>query len=210
MSMSQAGQILIWLVLLLIEMRFEIDFPAVLLGDNQSSIAVAYSPSSTRYARHIDLCGQSLWRACSMPKVRDYTRAYIRTHSNMHHRAASGFPKTADPVSFRGLRDWMANGLDGQWGGEVVETLENLFQQYKMREMFISKRNLALFLAQTKQATQDGLRPRKLRQPGPYFATAIQDEESEDYCDPSGQRRLARRHRIRSGPRTQMALPRRG
>jgi hypothetical protein len=29
----------------------------------------------------------------------------------------------------------MANGLDGQWDGEVVETLENLFQQCKMREM---------------------------------------------------------------------------
>jgi hypothetical protein len=29
----------------------------------------------------------------------------------------------------------MANGLDDQWGGEVVETLEQLFQQCKMREM---------------------------------------------------------------------------
>jgi hypothetical protein len=29
----------------------------------------------------------------------------------------------------------MANGLDDQWDGEVVETLENLFQQCKMREV---------------------------------------------------------------------------
>jgi hypothetical protein len=53
MSMSQAGQFLIWLMLFLIEMRFEIDFPAALLGDNQSSIAVACSPSSTR-PRHLN------------------------------------------------------------------------------------------------------------------------------------------------------------
>jgi hypothetical protein len=50
MAMSQAGQFLIWQVLFLVELRFPLDFPAGLLGDNQASIAVAYSPSSTRYA----------------------------------------------------------------------------------------------------------------------------------------------------------------
>jgi hypothetical protein len=109
-------------MLFLIEMRFEIDFPAALLGDNQSPIAVAYSPSSTRYARHIDLWAKFVAR---MPKMRDYTLAYIRTHSNI----ADQFTKIVDPVSFRRFRDWMANGLDDQWGGEVVETLEKLFQQ---------------------------------------------------------------------------------
>jgi hypothetical protein len=67
-----------------------------------------------------------------MLKMRDYTPAYIRTHSN----TADQFTKIiVDPVSFRQLRDWMANGLDNQWDGEVVETLEKLFQQCKMREM---------------------------------------------------------------------------
>jgi hypothetical protein len=33
----------------------------------------------------------------------------------------------------------MANGLDDQWDGEVVETLEKLFQQCKMREMAARK-----------------------------------------------------------------------
>jgi hypothetical protein len=130
MSMSQAGQFLIWLVLFLIEMRFEIDYPAALLGDNQSSIAVADPPSSTRYAyaRHIDLRAKFVAR---MLKMRDYTLAYIRTHSN----TADQFTKTVDPVSFRRFRDWMANGLDDQWDGEVVETLETKNQQCKMREM---------------------------------------------------------------------------
>jgi hypothetical protein len=40
-------------------------------------------------------------------------------------------------------------------------------------KMFVFKRNLALYLAQTKEATQSGLRPRGLRQPGPNFATII-------------------------------------
>jgi hypothetical protein len=40
--------------------------------------------------------------------------AYIRTHSNI----ADQFTKTVDPVSFRGFRDRMANGLDDQWDGE--------------------------------------------------------------------------------------------
>jgi hypothetical protein len=78
--MSQEDQFLIWLMLFLIEMRFEIDFPAALLGDNQSSIAVAYSPSSTRYARHIDPRATFVAR---MLKMRAYTPAYIRTHSNL-------------------------------------------------------------------------------------------------------------------------------
>jgi hypothetical protein len=33
----------------------------------------------------------------------------------------------------------MANGLDDQWDGEVVEALEKLFQQCKMREMAARK-----------------------------------------------------------------------
>jgi hypothetical protein len=119
-------------MLFLIEMRFEIDYPAALLGDNQSSIAVAYSPSSTRYARHIDLRAKFVAR---MLKMRDYTLAYTRTHSNI----ADQFTKIVDPVSFRRFRDWMANGLDDQWDGEVVETLEKLFQQCKMREMAARK-----------------------------------------------------------------------
>jgi hypothetical protein len=106
--MSQAGQFLIWLMLFLIEMRFEIDFPAALLGNNRSPIAVAYSPSSTRYARHIDLRAKFVARVL---KMRDYTLAYIRTHSNI----ADQFTKIVDPVSFRSFRDWMANGLDDQW-----------------------------------------------------------------------------------------------
>jgi hypothetical protein len=57
-----------------------------------------------------------------------YTLAYIRTHSNI----ADQFTKIVDPVSFRRLRDGMANRLDDQWGGEVVETLEKLFQQCKI------------------------------------------------------------------------------
>jgi hypothetical protein len=66
-----------------------------------------------------------------MLKMGDYTLAYIRTHSNI----ADQFTKIVDPVSFRRPRDWMANGLGGQWDGEVVETLEKMFQQCKMREM---------------------------------------------------------------------------
>ena len=103
MSMSQAGQFLIWLMLFLIEMRFEIDFPAALLGDNQSSIAVACFPSSTRYARHIDLRAKFVAR---MLKTRDNTLAYIRTHSNISDQ----FTKIVDPgYRFEGLETgWRA------------------------------------------------------------------------------------------------------
>ena len=128
MSMSQAGQFLIWQVLFLVELRFPLDFPAGLLGDNQASIAVAYSPSSTRYARHIDLRAKFVAR---MLKKRDFILGYIRTHSNI----ADQFTKIVDPISHRRFRDWMAGGLDEAWEGEVVETLENLFQMCKMREM---------------------------------------------------------------------------
>jgi hypothetical protein len=44
-------------------------------------------------------------------------------------------------------------------------------------KMFLFKRNLALYLAQTKLPTQSSLRPRELCQPGPCFATTIQDGE---------------------------------
>ena len=110
------------------ELRFPLDFPAGLLGDNQASIAVAYSPSSTRYARHIDLRAKFVAR---MLKKRDFILGYIRTHSNI----ADQFTKIVDPISHRRFRDWMAGGLDDAWEGEVVETLENLFQMCKMREM---------------------------------------------------------------------------
>jgi hypothetical protein len=58
-----------------------------------------------------------------MLKMRDYTLAYIRTHSII----ADQFTKIVDPVSFRRFREWMANGLDDQWDGEVVEALEIFF-----------------------------------------------------------------------------------
>jgi hypothetical protein len=61
----------------------------------------------------------------------DYVLAYIRTQSNI----ADQFTKVVDPVSFRRFRDWIASGLDENWNGEIVETLENLFQLCKMREM---------------------------------------------------------------------------
>jgi hypothetical protein len=51
-------------MLFLIEMRFEIDFPAALLGDNQPSIAVAYALLRQRATRGTSICGQSLWREC--------------------------------------------------------------------------------------------------------------------------------------------------
>jgi hypothetical protein len=38
MSVSQAGQFLIWQVLFLVKLRFPLDFPAGLLGDNQASV----------------------------------------------------------------------------------------------------------------------------------------------------------------------------
>ena len=66
-----------------------------------------------------------------MLKKRDFSLGYIRTHSNI----ADQFTKIVDPISHRRFRDWMAGGLDEAWEGEVVETLENLFQMCKMREM---------------------------------------------------------------------------
>jgi hypothetical protein len=57
-------------------------------------------------------------------KKRDFILGYIRTHSNI----ADQFTKIVDPISHRRFRDWMAGGLDDAWEGEVVETLENLFQ----------------------------------------------------------------------------------
>jgi hypothetical protein len=133
--MSQAGQFLIWQVLFLVELRFPLDFPAGLLGDNQASIAAAYSPSSTRsYARHIDLRAKFVARVL---KKRDFILGYIRTHTNI----ADQFTKIVDQISHRRFRDWMAGGLDGGvWAeGEVVETLENVFQMSKMREMIERK-----------------------------------------------------------------------
>jgi hypothetical protein len=64
-----------------------------------------------------------------MLKMRDYTLAYIRTHSNI----ADQFTKIVDPVSFRRSRDWMANGLDdqkmGRRGsedtGEIVSAMQD-------------------------------------------------------------------------------------
>jgi hypothetical protein len=67
--MSQAGHFLIWQVLFLVELSFPLDFHAGLLGDNQASMAVAYSPSSTRYARHIDLRAKFVARVL---KKRDF------------------------------------------------------------------------------------------------------------------------------------------
>jgi hypothetical protein len=68
-----------------------------------------------------------------MLKKRDFILGYmhIRTHSNI----ADQITKIVDPISHRRFRDWMAGGLDANWEGEVVETLENLFQMCKMREM---------------------------------------------------------------------------
>jgi hypothetical protein len=164
MSMSHAGQFLIWLMLFLIELDFPMDFPAALLGDNTASISVAYSPSSTRYARHIDLRAKFVAR---MLKMRDYVLAYIRTHSNI----ADQFTKIVDPISHRRFRKWLANGLDDEWDGEVVETLENLFQLCKMREMAETKKEQRKQLqsgsskkrcAETKPTNADGTKKARL------------------------------------------------
>ena len=110
-------------------------FPAALLGDNTASISVAYQPSSSKYARHIDLRAKFVGR---MMKMRDYVLAYVRSQSNV----ADQFTKIVDPISHRRFREWIANGLDESWDGEVVETLENLFQLCKMRDMAAFKKRL--------------------------------------------------------------------
>jgi hypothetical protein len=51
---------------------------------------------------------------------------------------------------------------------------------------YFQEKPVTLHLAQTKRskAVYDH-HPRKLRQSGPYFSSAIQDYASEDYCDPA-------------------------
>jgi len=71
-----------------------------------------------------------------MLKMRDYVLAYIRSKSNI----ADQFTKIVDPISHRRFREWIANGLDDDWDGEVVETLQTLFQQCKLREMAEKKK----------------------------------------------------------------------
>jgi hypothetical protein len=54
--------------------------------------------------------------------------------------------------------------------------------------MFVFKKTLTLYLAQTKppKAVYDHVSFAS-QVTGPYFATAIQGKESEDYCDPTRQ-----------------------
>jgi hypothetical protein len=74
-----------------------------------------------------------------MLKMRDYALAYIRTHSNI----ADQFTKIVDPVSFRRFREWMANGIDDQWDGEVVSgdtgEIISAMQDARDREMATRK-----------------------------------------------------------------------
>jgi hypothetical protein len=51
----------------------------------------------------------------------------------------------------------MAGGLDEAWEGEVVETLENLFQMCKMREMTERKEVQREQLKAAKQTTRRNL-----------------------------------------------------
>ena len=74
MSMSSGGQFAIWFILLLQELKFPIDYPAAILGDNTAAIQTHYSPGTTKYARHIDLRSKFVAR---MLKKRDYVIAYI-------------------------------------------------------------------------------------------------------------------------------------
>jgi hypothetical protein len=104
-------------------------------------------------------------------KMRDYTPAYIRTHSNI----ADQFTKIVDPVSFRRLRDWMANGLDDQWDGEVVEALEKIFQQCKMREMAERK------AAQREQLKDKDKQASSKREQPASAARANQDQTEEGH-----------------------------
>jgi hypothetical protein len=55
----------------------------------------------------------------------------------------------------------MSNGLDDQWDGEVVETLENLFQLCKMREMADRKATQCKQLKDTQAITMKILAPKQ-------------------------------------------------
>ena len=129
-SMAGGSQFAIWLLLLLQEARFRIDYPAALLGDNTAAIATAFS-HSTKYARHIDLKAKFV---CRVAKMKDIVIAYINTHSNV----SDAFTKIVDPKSFARFMNWMANGLDDSFDKEIVTTLETLFQECRMRDMATS------------------------------------------------------------------------
>ena len=72
--------------------------------------------------------------------------AYINTHSNV----SDAFTKILEPKAFTRFMLWMANGLDSTWNGEVVGTLERLFQECKMREKALTSKQ--------KQQKQKGAR----------------------------------------------------
>jgi hypothetical protein len=127
-SMSTGSQFAIWLVLMIQEALFPIDYPCAIVGDNTAAISVAHSPGTAKYARHIDLRSKFV---CRVAKKRDFVIAYINTHSNV----SDAFTKIVEPKAFLRFMMWMANGLDDQFDGEIVATLEQLFQECKMRDM---------------------------------------------------------------------------
>ena len=126
-SMAGGSQFAVWLLLMLQEARFKIDYPAALVGDNTAAIATTYS-AGTKYARHIDLKSKFV---CRVAKKKDIVIAYINTHSNV----SDHFTKIVDPKSFARFMNWMANGLDEKFDDEIVTTLETLFQECRMRDM---------------------------------------------------------------------------
>ena len=147
MAMSSGGQFAIWFILFLQELKFPIDYPAAILGDNTAAIQTHYNPGTTKYARHIDLRSKFVAR---MLEKRDYVIAYINTHTNV----SDAFTKILEPKAFTRFMLWMANGLDSTWDGEVVGTLERLFQECKMREKALTSKEKQLALKQNPNKRQ--------------------------------------------------------
>jgi len=85
-----------------------------------------------------------------MLEKRDYVIAYINTHSNV----SDAFTKILEPKAFTRFMLWMANGLDSTWNGEVVGTLERLFQECKMREKTLTSKDKQLALKQNPNKRQ--------------------------------------------------------
>ena len=86
--------------------------------------------------------------------------AYIRSKSNI----ADQFTKIVDPISHRRFRNWIANGLDDDWDGEVIETLKTLFQQCKLREMAEKKNEQRKVIKEgTAKESSNKKRPRAIQ-----------------------------------------------
>jgi hypothetical protein len=131
-GMSEMGQFAVYMHLMARSLKFRLQYPSAILGDNMASLIIAKNPTA-KYARHIAMRDLFIRSLCDSP---DFVVAYIETNwniSDMH-------TKSLDVTKFTEFTKYLLQGINCRFlRGKLKKTLKEIREQvegmYRQREL---------------------------------------------------------------------------